>query len=636
MIEIGGTATSLQRSLDVGCTLVHVLITRFLNDPRLDADVLELLEELALPAAVYDAAGRKPQLVNGAWHVVFGSHALPSSVDARFDEVVRTGASVHVAEVALEQGGRPAYCAATLRPIRDPAGAITGVIVVCAQTTDDVIARRLAVDPDTPVASGPSTGGFDYGNRAWRMYAGDASTCSWETVTHASDLHGCVLALSEASRRRVATEVEARLHRSDGEYRWHRIRFTVTDPGPRWFATATDIDDAQAEAERTALLARERAARAEAEQASRLKDQFVAAVSHELRTPITTMLLWEKVLCDDRVDAAARAQAISAIHESAATQSRLVDDLLDVSRAISGKLHVDLRVVDLEHVLGEALAAIAPHALAKEITLERRGAPITTEVQGDDARLRQVFDNLLSNAVKFTDRGGRIGVTVVREGRSIIIDVVDSGRGIAPELLQRVFEPFSQSEDSLTETAGGLGLGLTIARQIVALHHGALVATSAGRGQGTTFTVTLPIASGRRPALASPGRPLRSLARVRILVIDDDQRVRDALALLLDRAGAVVDTAESAEAGRARIASSLPEAVLCDIAMPDEDGYSFVQRLRASGARIPVIALTARATESDARRALAAGFDLHLAKPIDFERLVENIDELIAARRITA
>jgi len=584
---------------------------------------------------VYDAAGRKPQLVNRAWHAVFGSHALPGSVDARFDEVVRSGASVHVAEVALEQGGRPAYCATTLRPIRDALGATSGVIVVCAQTTDEVIARRLAVDLDALVSSGPSPGVFDYGNRAWGVYTGDASTCSWQHVIHASDLQTCMLALAEASRRRVATEVEARLHRTDGEYRWHRIRFTVPDPGSRWFATATDIDDARVEAERTALLARERAARAEAEQASRRKDQFVAAVSHELRTPITTMLLWEKVLCDDRVDDASRAQAMTAIHESAAAQSRLVDDLLDVSRAISGKLHVDLRVVDLERVLGDALAAIAPHALAKDITLERRGAATATEVQGDDARLRQVFDNLLSNAVKFTDRGGRIAVTVAREGRSIMIEVADTGRGIAAELLQRVFEPFSQSEDSLTERAGGLGLGLTIARQIVALHHGALVATSAGRGQGTTFTVTLPIASGRRSALASPGRALRSLAHVRILVIDDDQRVRDALALLLDRAGAVVETAESAAAGRARIASSVPEAVLCDIAMPGEDGYSFVQRLRASGIRIPVIALTARATESDARRALAAGFDLHLTKPIDFERLVENIDDLIAARPST-
>ena len=223
---------------------------------------------------------------------------------------------------------------------------------------------------------------------------------------------------------------------------------------------------------------------------------------------------------------------------------------------------------------------------------------------------------------------------MARRDGSIAIEVADSGRGIAPEFLSRMFEPFSQAADSVTHWESGLGLGLAIARQIVELHHGTIAAASAGIGRGTTLTVVLPAAAARTTTT-----PLRGLARVpsldraRVLVVDDDPRVREALALLLDRAGAVVDTADSAAAARARIADRAPDALVCDIAMPVEDGYSFIRGVRGSGGQVPAIALTAHASEADVERALDAGFDRHLAKPIEFELLVAALDEVMVAHR---
>ena len=270
----------------------------------------------------------------------------------------------------------------------------------------------------------------------------------------------------------------------------------------RWYAIATDIEDARVEAARAALLARERAARADAEQASRLKDRFLDAVSSELRTPLTTMLRWEEVLRDETAEAALHVQALDAIHEIARLQARFIDDLLEVSRGINGELHLDLHPLDLERVLREALEALAPVALARQIALARRGAPDVAEVQGDAPHLRRVIDILLANALKLTEPGGRITVAVARQDRSVVIEVEDSGRGIAAESLPGLFEPFSQVDDAPARVDLGLGLGLAIARQIALLHHGELTAASAGLGQGATFTLRLP-AGGAHPRSAS-------------------------------------------------------------------------------------------------------------------------------------
>ncbi len=633
-----GTAdpvVSMARWVDVACELVHAAVARPTSDaPDGAAEALALLDELALPAAVFDAAGRAPRLANRTWQAWLGAGG-GASLDAHVGDALRTGQTTRLAELPLTLDGRLAYCTAALRPIRGGDGTTTGVIVLCALITDRVIAHQLAANADALVWGGPKRedGGTDYFNRAWCAYTGEAgepaALHAWQDAIHDDDRPGCMQVFGDFVQL-ASPGIEVRLRRADGTHRWHRIQF-VTAPESRWLGIATDIEDAHASAERVEQLARERAARAAAEQASRLKDRFLATVSHELRAPLTTLLLWEQVLRDETADAALHAQALDAIHQSAVAQSRLVGDLLDVSRAISGKLHIDLRPLDIERVLREALDAIAPAARAKQITLARRGAPAAAEVQGDATRLRQVLDNLLANAVKFTAAGGRITVAVARQDRSIAIDIEDSGRGIAPEFLPHLFEPFRQLDDSSTGVDGGLGLGLAIAKQLVALHDGELTAASAGPGRGATFTVRLPIADAPSAPEARARRP--RLDQVRVLVIDDDHRVRDALALLLHNAGAVVDTAESAEAARARIALQAPEVLVCDIAMPGEDGNSFIRGLRASGTDIPAIALTAYAMVSDVERARAAGFDLHISKPIDFERLVEEIGGLAAAHR---
>lgn len=626
---------SRQRVLDRACRLANALLERSTLDTgavRVEPawrrrEALELFEELAMPTVVVDIANRTTRLANAAWRALFGAHGA-YEVLAGVDGAGRGRLAVHVAELVLDLGGRPAYGAATLLASRDGDGATTCVIVVCEDITDEVIARELAVDADALVWSAPLAGDPDYYNRRWSTYS--ASRPAWQRPIHRDDLTRCIQGLAEVIRKYGATELEARLRRADGRYRWHRLRFASA--ASRWFATAIDVHDAhEATAAHQELIAREAAARASAEEANRLKDRFLATVSHELRTPLTTMVLWEGVLRDDHVDPVLRARALEAIRQSVVVQSRVVGDLLDISRAISGKLYVDLRAVDVDQLVSDALAAIAPVATARSIALDRRGSAAGSEVRGDAVRLRQVLDNLLTNAVKFTEPGGRVTVIVTRRGRSIVIDVEDTGRGIAAEFLPRLFEPFSQIDDATTRSAGGLGLGLAIASRLVELHGGTLVASSRGPRRGATLTVTLPAvaASSASPPLVAPAHRLE---RVRVLVIDDDPRVREALSVLLERAGALVDTADSAESGRAWIARSAPDAVVCDIAMPVEDGYSFIRGLRASGNAIAAIALTAHAGEHDVALALAAGFDRHLAKPIDVNRLVANIAELVARR----
>jgi signal transduction histidine kinase/ActR/RegA family two-component response regulator len=616
------------RRLEIACRLADVLIG--VEPARRRGEALDLIEVSELPTAVLDVASRTPRLVNAAWRKLFGTRDAYAAI-AGVDELVRTGVAIHLAELALDLDGRPAYGAATLHASRDALGATTNVIVVCADITDEVLARQLGVGVEVLVWSGPCVGDPDYFNRRWCAYAERRS--GWQHAIHPGDVAKCNEGLAWVVRERGSLDVEARLRRANGDHRWHRIRFAIASSGSRWFATAIDIHDVHAAAaERNDLLARERAARADAERAHSLQDQFFAAASHELQAPLTAMLLWDGILHDDSVDAEMRAKAHDAIRQSARVQSRVVGDLVDVARAMAGTLHLDLRPIEVEPLVRGALDAIAPSALAKQIVLDRRGTLSGAELLGDAVRLRQVLVNLLANAVKLTDPGGRVTVDIARRGRSITIEVEDGGRGVAPELLSRMFEPFRQAAGCLAHGEGGLGL--VIAKQLVELHHGTIAASSAGPGRGTTLTLVLPAEPVRRTATPShdvartPG-----LGHARVLVIDDDLRVREALGVLLDRAGAVVDTADSAAAGRARIARCAPDVLVCDIAMPIEDGYSFIRGVRASGADIGAIALTAHATETDIERALAAGFDRHLAKPIEFESLVANIDELVVARR---
>jgi signal transduction histidine kinase/CheY-like chemotaxis protein len=609
-----------QHRLDLACRIAGVLVE------TASAATMALFEELDVPISVVTAGRQASVLTNAAWRALFGSRDL---IDAIPVGSAKPGTTLYVDELEVDVGGPPCYVAVMLR-VGD--AEMRQVFVACIDITDDVLARKLAVDAGVLVWSGRGVGTFDYCNRAWLAYG--ASNSDWTHPIEAEDRAKCIDGLAWAIREHGSIDIEARIRRSDGMYRWHQIRFAVASPGARWFGTAVDIHDARAaRGERNELATRLVAAKSEAETASRLKDQFLAAVSHELRAPLTTIVLWEGVLRDE-ADPVLRAKALDVIRQSALGQSRVVADLLDVSRGIAGKLHVDLRPIDLGELVREAIEAMAPVAAARGITFEHRDTVVPSEVKGDPARLRQVLDNLLSNAIKFSDARGTIAVTVGRRGRSIVVEIRDHGCGISADLLPHVFEPFSQSRDTVASGPVGLGLGLTIAKQLVDLHGGTLTAANNVEGGGARLTMTIPSTSARRKSTPPAGVPRRpSLEQTRVLVVDDDRRVLDALAVLLDRAGAIVDTAESAAVARERISDRPPDVVVCDIAMPGEDGYKFMRALRAGSSKIGAIALTAYASEHDVESALAAGFDRHLAKPVDFDRLVASIDELAVARR---
>jgi signal transduction histidine kinase len=584
------TGAPIARRLELACTLVDAVL-----------DVTpSFLDELGFPVAVFERS-LVPERVSSSWRAVFGAEPLSELFVSRVAATRWTGIDHHEPALVLSTT-RPSYAAVTYHRRRSA----DAVIVACIDTTDATLIGRLGCSRHAMLWGGPANGMADYFSRAWCNYAGgsEATSLTWQFSIEPGDLARATHAFGETASRGSSSPIEVRIRRADGVVRWHLFRFAVVDD--RWYGIATDIDDARNRWSEESL-AYERAARADAEHANAMKDQFLAAVSHELRSPITTMLLWERILRDPSSSAALQTTAIDAIHQSAETQARLVGDLLDVSRAISGKLHIDVSAVEIDEILTAAVAAITPIAVAKGIVIERHAGNLVGPVLGDRIRLRQILDNLLTNAVKFTDAPGHVLVAASRDNESVTIDIADSGRGISAEFLPKIFEPFSQSDDVLTRSAGGLGLGLAISRQLATLHHGTLSARSYGPNLGATFTLTVPC---RRPVSTPALTAPNSLKRVRVLVIDDDSRVRDALALLLDRAGAIVDTADSAANARVRIARAAPHALVCDLAMPDEDGYSLLRDLRAAGSTIPAIALTAHNTPADLQRARAAGFEL--------------------------
>ena len=372
----------------------------------------------------------------------------------------------------------------------------------------------------------------------------------------------------------------------------------------------------------------------ELRRANRSKDEFLATVSHELRTPLTAILGWARLLVGGKLDNTERDQAIESIARNARSQAKLIDDLLDVSRIITGKLRLDMQEVDIAAVLDGALGVVLPAAQAKGIDIDVAREGKLDPIPGDPNRLQQVFWNLLSNAVKFTQNGGRIGVRLSRKGPSVEIAVEDNGPGVDPEMLPFVFDRFWQGESRATSRRG-LGLGLAIVRHLVELHGGTVSANSGGTGTGATFTVVLPCpereandapadtSRRRRKQLPHPrqpetttGSPLRS---VHVLAVDDEPDTRQVLRLTLEQAGATVETAASAAEARESFARSRPDVLLCDIGLGEEDGYTLLGALRSlpgeRGRVLPAIALTGYAKPEDRSRALSAGFALHLAKP---------------------
>jgi signal transduction histidine kinase/CheY-like chemotaxis protein len=395
---------------------------------------------------------------------------------------------------------------------------------------------------------------------------------------------------------------------------------------------------------RLELLERERTARAAAEEANRLKDQFLSIVSHELRTPLNAILGWADILRrNGGLDDARRERGYQAIYDSARRQARLIDELLDVARIMSGKLQLEPTSVDVRAIVRSALEVVQPLAEKSRVQVSVQGEASSGVILGDGARLQQILWNLLTNAVKFTPAGGRVHVVLVRTSTMLEISVTDTGCGIPREFLPFVFEPFRQADGSTTRHHGGLGLGLSIVKHLVDAHGGTVSVDSGGDGRGATFTVRLPIVaiSAARPEPAGPQAPPdddrapvtgTSLHGLSVLVVDDDEESRDIVAEYLEGHQAIVRTAVSAGEAFDVLQRERVDVLLADIAMPGEDGYALIRKVRACRTSalgsIPAAALTAFARDEDRQRALQAGFHLHLAKPIDPKSLVDAVASL--------
>ena len=394
--------------------------------------------------------------------------------------------------------------------------------------------------------------------------------------------------------------------------------------------------------ERERLLAREQAARHEAERLNRAKDEFLATLSHELRTPLHAVLGWSHLLRTTTTDATELRHGLETIERNARMQAQLIDELLDMSRIISGKMRLDVQSVDLAGVISDSVESLRPAAAGKQISLVVLLDPRAGPIQGDPARLQQVVWNLLSNAIKFTPKRGRVKVVLQRINSHVEIIVSDTGHGIEADFLPQLFTRFAQADGSTTRRHGGLGLGLAICRQLVELHGGTIDATSAGPNTGSTFTVALPltpILDERSPSLAAhptSERPRPSealdLQGIRVLVVDDEAESRELLERMLASHGATIATAGSAAEALDLVRTQQPDLLLTDIGMPDQDGYQLLQALRAmppeEGGRTPAVALTAFARSEDRRRALMAGFQLHVAKPVDIAELLAVVSSV--------
>ena len=431
-----------------------------------------------------------------------------------------------------------------------------------------------------------------------------------------------------ADGARVAEASVTAVRDSDG-----RVEFFIVQ--------ASDITERKrAEEERERLLR-------EAQEANRLKDEFLATVSHELRTPLTAILGWAHLLRGGGLGGEAAVKALETIERNARSQSQLIDDLLDVSRIVTGKLRLEIMPVDPHTFIDAAVESVRPAAEAKGVRLEKVTDTGAETVMGDPARLQQVVWNLLMNAVKFTPRGGRVQIRLERVNSQVEIAVADTGAGIDPEFLPHVFERFRQADQKTTRQHGGLGLGLAIVRHLVELHGGSVRADSGGEGAGATFTVALPVApihrreeAGARahpaardtlPAHECPER----LDGLRVLVVDDEADARELLAEGLGQCGAQVTAASSAREALEAMAGEKFDALVSDIGMPGEDGYELIRRVRAlpadRGGRTPAVALTAYARTEDRLRAMRAGFEMHVAKPVELTELIVVIANL--ARR---
>ena len=474
----------------------------------------------------------------------------------------------------------------------------------------------------------------------------------WLTIVHPDDRERAAAEAAAIYASRGRGRFEFRWVHRDGRVIWAEAHSQVVldaagEPIGMRGVTLDVTERKQLERERADLLQRERTARSDADAANRLKDDFLATLSHELRTPLNAILGYTRMLRRGVFDEVRREKALEVVERNAATLTQMVEDVLDVSRIVAGKIRLNVQTVDVRRVVEEAIATVKPAAEARGVALQAVLDGHAGPIAGDPERLQQVIWNLLSNGVKFTPRGGRVQVRLARVKSQAEISVSDTGLGISPDFLPHVFERFRQGDSRFSREHGGLGLGLAITRELVHLHGGTIEAASGGEGQGATFRVTLPLMIVHRPpgAPAGPGsiddhpqddRAVR-LEGVEVLVVDDDRDAVNLVREVLEGAGATVETAHTAREALARVQEDPPDVLLSDIGMPEMDGFAMIERIRGSAdpavREMPAAALTAYARSEDRVRALKGGFQMHLSKPVDPAELVAAVMAL--ARRTT-
>jgi PAS domain S-box-containing protein len=495
-----------------------------------------------------------------------------------------------------------------------------------------------------------ATGETYYCSKLWTSYSGldaGASSLFGIDATHPEDAVRVSDAIGTALQSGHSLETEVRFRRAaDGVYRWHLLRAVpdLDDSGnlTGWIGTAIDIEEhKRSEQARIDLLAQEREARAEAQAANRMKDEFLATVSHELRTPLTAILGWARIIRGGKLDPARFLRGLDVIERNGRAQAAIIDDILDVSRIITGKLRLELDAIDLSAVIQSAIDTVRPAADAKNIRLGWHSELPQQRYSGDPDRLQQIVWNLLSNAIKFTPKDGHVEIVTNQINSHIEIGVTDSGQGIHRDFLPHVFDRFRQADGTSTRRHGGLGLGLAIVRHLVELHGGTVEVDSPGEGLGATFTVRLPVravqVAPREPHECTPLPPMphlhhQPLANLTILVVDDEPDARELIATVLEQAGACALTAGGAESALDLLIREHPDVLLSDIGMSGSDGYALMRQVRAlspeQGGLIPAAALTAYSRAEDARQALASGFQRHVAKPVEPETLIAQVAAL--------
>lgn len=492
-----------------------------------------------------------------------------------------------------------------------------------------------------------AAGEVDSPHPAWTAFTGQTwdeyHGAGWLDAVHPADRERLTEAWRQALARPGKFVIEIRLwHAPSQTFRQIENRATPvldSDGNLReWVGTCNDIHDLRtAERERERLLEAERAARNEAEQANRLKDEFLATVSHELRTPLNAILGWAELITRGGGNEEDNAEGLQAILRNARAQSQIIEDLLDMSRITSGKVRLDVQEVNLATLLDETIHSVMPSAEMRRLSVTQAVQPSVSPVKGDPSRLRQVVWNLLSNSIKFTPAGGQVRARLTQIDGSVTLTIEDTGEGIAADLLPYVFDRFRQEDGSTTRRHGGLGLGLSIVKHLVELHGGTVAASSDGKGKGSRFVVSLPALFERSVAqpplprqLDAPGRA-SSLSGVKVLVVDDEADARRIVSRILQGCGATVVSAASAAEAMRLLRLEKPDILLSDIGMPEADGYELIRSVRqlsTDDRNIPAVALTAFARSDDRTKALQAGFQRHIPKPLESADLLRTVSEL--------